>query len=158
MTALLLAAVLLTAGPSRADLEFIDAVEQFVRTSRPRAEPPEPYRSMLGRLGDRCWRCRERATLDLRAASVGDPRWLLWARHDSDPEVRLRANNLLRDLTRCGPCRGSGLCREFVQRPDRPDDPNCFNCGSWGWNHGEDPQTCRACDGHGAAWTKGAFE
>ena len=158
MTALLLAAVLLTAGPSRADLEFIDAVEQFVRTSHPRAEPPEPYRSLLGDLGAPCYKCRAAAAGRLRANGDEVVRWLMWGRHSVDPEIRLRANNLLRDLTRCGPCRGTGLCREFVPHPDRPDDPNCFNCGSWGWNHGEDPHLCGACGGHGAGWTKSAFE
>jgi len=158
MTAVLLTAFLLTARPARADLEFIDAVEYFVRTSRPRAEPPEPYRSLLIDLGDGCFRCRDRAATALRGASGNDLRWLMWGRHDRDPEIRWRCNNLLRDLTRCGPCRGSGLCREFAERPDRPDDPNCFNCGAWGWNHGEEPAVCRACGGHGAAWPKGAFE
>jgi len=158
MTALLLTAALLTAGPCRADLEFTDAVEQFVRTERPRAEPPEPFRSYLVQLGDQCYRCRDRAAAELRAASAADPRWLMWGRHDRDPEIRLRCNNLLRELTRCGLCRGSGCCRSFVERPDRPDDPQCWNCGAWGWNHGEEPAVCRSCDGAGAAWRKGAFD
>jgi len=146
-----------TQAARRADLEFTDAVESFVRAARPRAEPPEPYRSLLRDLGGPCYRCRDRATARLRESSAGDTRWLLWGRHDRDPEIRLRCNNLLRDLTRCDQCGGSGYCREF-----RTGDPNqngpCQNCGHWGWEHPECRAECWACGGFGSGWRKGAFE
>jgi hypothetical protein len=155
MRGVLLAAVLLSAPPSRADLEFTNAVEDFVRTVLPTTCPPEPAYWQIKRLGSDCWRCRELAGRRLLEESRTDPRWLMWGRHDTDPEVRLRCNNLLRELARCGPCRGTGVCREFHQDPLQPDDPNCANCGAWGWNHGDRPAVCRPCGGIGSAWAKG---
>jgi len=150
------------AGPAaeRRDLEFQDAVEQFVRVARPGARPPEPFRSLLVRLGDPCFRCRDRAGAELLAASRSDLRWLMWGRHDRDPEIRLRCTNLLRDLTRCGKCDGSGTCRHFVgANPEQqPDYGACQNCGQWPWTHDPIGGECFACSGRGSGWSKGAFE
>jgi len=181
-----------TQAARRADLEFTDAVENFVRAAEPTAVPPEPFRSLIAGLGAECYTCRELAGRRLagkisasggvgvtaaRRDSFGarrDPdaeiprksavqlpgpaiRWLLWARHDRDPEIRLRCNNLLRDLTRCEQCGGTGFCREF-----RTGDPNqngpCQNCGHWGWEHPECRAECWACGGDGSGWRKGAFD
>jgi len=142
------------------DLEFQDAVEQFVRISRPGHRPPEPYRSLLDDLGAPCFKCRDRATGQLLVASAVDLRWLMWGRHDRDPEIRLRCNNLLRDLTRCERCGGRGVCRTFWPDPSRnsPDYDPCLNCGLWPWQHETEPGQCWSCEGRGAAWAKGAFE
>lgn len=153
-----LAATIIAAPPSRADLEFINATEDFVRTVLPTTCPPEPAYWQIKRLGSDCWRCREIAGRKLLEDSKADPRWLLWGRHDPDPEIRLRCNNLLKKLTRCELCRGLGFCPEFVPNPNRPDENVCGNCGAWGWNHGDGLQPCRACDGVGSGWRKGAFE
>jgi len=152
-----------SAASQRRDLEFQDAVEQFVRLSRPGHVPPVPYRAHLAQLGDPCYRCRDRAAAMLAELCRDDNlRWLMWGRHSVDPEVRLRCNNLLRDLTRCGMCGGSGLCREF-RGPDPganwPDGGGaCTNCGLWPWGHQESPGECWACSGRGCGWAKGAFE
>jgi hypothetical protein len=161
MTPVLISAAILAALPPaarRADLELTDAVEHFVRSAIPTARPPQPWRTAIGALGAECWSCRERATRKLRNASTpADMRWLLWGRHDRDPEVRLRCNNLLRDLTRCPDCWGGGVCRVF--RSGQPDgDGPCTNCGQWPWDHFDSPRECLACNGLGYAWVKSAFE
>ncbi len=159
--AVFLAAVLLAPGapgPSRADLELVNAVEDFVRAAVPTAQPPEPYQHLIVGLGADRFTCRERAGGQLRLAGDTEAiRWLLWGRHDLDPEIRLRSNNLLRDLTRCDMCRGSGLCRVF-RGFEGADNGLCQNCGLWGWNHGDQPGPCRPCGGIGSAWPKGPFE
>jgi hypothetical protein len=142
----------------RADLEFTDAVEYFVRDAVRSARPPEPFLSLLGLLGAPCYRCRDLAGQQLRSVSAGDCRWLLWGRHSRDPEVRVRCNNMLRELTRCGECGGGGVCR--LHRPAAGGDPDgpCLNCGQWAWSHFENPHDCGACGGAGFGWAKGAFD
>jgi len=148
------------AAARRGDLEFQDAVEQFVRVARPNAAPPDPFRAVLGDLGGPCYRCRDRAGAVLADVCRDDVRWLMWGRHDRDPEIRLRCNNLLRDLTRCERCGGAGICRTFWPDPSRnsPDYDPCLNCGLWPWQHESSPGECWSCDGRGAAWAKGAFD
>jgi len=159
-TALLTA--LLTAGPDptpaarRVDLEFTDAVEYFVRASNRTAAPPEPFLSLLKLLGVPCYRCRERAGRGLLEGSRSDLRWLLWGRHDRDPEIRLRCNRILRDLTRCPECLGDGWCRLFRTEQPEQDGP-CSNCGQWAWSHFDSPRECLACDGYGYGWVKDPF-
>jgi len=181
-----------TQAERRIDLEFTDAVESFVRTSRPAARPPEPYRSLIAGLGAECYICREiagrRLLRHITASGVGVKvahwdsfgarvstvsveipqksavrfpgpaiRWLMWGRHDRDPEIRLRANNLLRDLTRCDQCGGTGVC--LIYHSDEPGrDGPCRNCGHWGWEHPECRAQCFACSGFGSGWNKGAFD
>jgi hypothetical protein len=160
MHALLLTAALLTGQPTRADLVMAAAVEDFVRTADPDRGSPEPYRSLIAGLGADCWSCRERASRKLRTAAVpidgvNGLHWLFWGRRDPDPEIRLRCNNLLRDLNPCPPCFGTGWCRTF---DENEPNGNCANCGAWGWNHGDPPEQCGRCGGVGSAWPKGAFE
>jgi hypothetical protein len=157
LTALLIGPPDPTPAFRRPDLEFTNAVEHFVRSADRRAVPPEPFVSLLRLLGAPCHRCRELASRDLREHSRDDPRWLFWGRHDRDPEIRLRCNRILRDLTRCPECWGGGWCRVF--RTEQPDgDGPCANCGQWAWSHFDSPRECWACGGYGFAWIKGAFE
>jgi hypothetical protein len=160
LSLVLAAAVILAAPPPatvRRDLEFTDAVEYFVRDSDRTARPPEAFLSLLGLLGAPCYRCRDLAGRQLSEASRGDCRWLLWGRHSRDPEVRVRCNRILRELTRCADCWGGGICRVF--RTDQPDgDGPCANCGQWAWSHFDMPRECGACGGAGFAWVKGAFD
>jgi hypothetical protein len=172
----LLAVVLLNAGPPdddeqlpparpppgsqvarRADLVMQAAVEDFVRTAVPKSRPPQPFRSMIDQVGGDCYGCRNRAAKRLRAASAADPRWLFWGRHHRDPEIRLRCNNMLRAMTRCQYCDGTGLCRQY--RPDPPEGQGpCQTCGRFAWGHPEYAAECWPCGGLGFGWVKGAFE
>jgi hypothetical protein len=142
----------------RADLMCAAAVEDFVRAACPAAGPPQVYHKLIDNLGAECFTCREIAGRRLReACSGGDLRWLFWGRRSADAEIRLRSNNLLRDLTRCPDCGGGGICRMF--RNDRGHaEGECTNCGQWAWSHGDYPRECRACGGDGFAWNKGALE
>jgi hypothetical protein len=161
-----------TAVERRADLVMQAAVEDSVQRhldatpSAGRGHPPEPWRSMISHLGANCYGCRERASKRLAAAvdyngqraTDNGRRWLFWGRHHPDPEIRLRCNNILRNLTRCRDCDGTGLC--VIYRPDPLVDPNgpCTVCKRWPWGHPESPGPCLSCGGKGFAWTKGAFE
>jgi hypothetical protein len=143
---------------SRGDLEFTDAVEEFVRESDRNARPPEPFLSLLGMLGAPCYRCRNLAARRLRDTTTDESiRWLFWGRRSADPEIRLRSNNLLRDLTRCPICGGRGVCLLYRPAADNPDGP-CENCGQWSWRHFDEPHACGACGGFGSAWVKGTFD
>ena len=86
---------------ARNDLEFVRSVEEFVIAARPGRRPPEPYRGLIERLGNSCWREREHASRQLETASAVDQRWLFWGRLHPDPEVRLRSNTILRRLNPC---------------------------------------------------------
>jgi hypothetical protein len=141
----------------RADLFFTAAVEDLVRAAEPAARPPEPYRSLIAGLGADCWTCRDLAGRHLERAVGTDPRWLLWGRRDPDPEIRLRCNNILRALTRCDRCGGTGFCRLF-QTDDPEQNGPCRNCGHWAWEHPEIKAECWGCTGDGSGWNRGAFE
>ncbi len=115
----------------RDDLVLARAVEEFVIDARPDRGPPEPYRGLIDRLGAPVWRDREEASEAMRAASVGDPRWLFWGRRHSDPEVRLRSNAILRRLYPCQACKGYGRSRNW-------DSWACWDCQgtatAWPWS------------------------
>jgi hypothetical protein len=119
---------------ARGDLEFIRGVEEFVIAARPGQRPPEPYRGLIERLGDPSWREREAASQRLEAASAMDQRWLFWGRIHPDPEVRVRANAILRRLNPCTTCKGSG---------------NSKNSDLW---------PCWDCQGVGKYWARSAWE
>jgi hypothetical protein len=148
-----------TATEAHRDVMLMAAVEETVERWCPGHRPPEPYRTLIEHLGAECYKCRELASRRLRNASTdGSVRWLFWARRHRDPEVRVRANNILRELTRCGECGGGGICR--MHKPVAGGDPDgpCVNCGRWAWSHFDNPGECRACGGEGFGWTKGAFD
>lgn len=117
------------AAPTLADLEFMMAVEESVM-AEPGTSAPEPYRGLIERLGSDHYRCREIASRGLEAASRFNPQWLFWGRRHRDLEVRLRANTILRRLSPCGSCSGTGASRHYREDP-------CWDCrglGSvWGW-------------------------
>jgi hypothetical protein len=146
----------------RADLVMMAAVEEFA-ARQPGARPPEPFRSLIAALGQDCYKCRERASRRLAAASATDLRWLFWGRRSRDAEIRFRCNLILKELTRCGYCGGMGLCREYRPAPGAGNGPDggdgpCRVCRKWAWNHPESPGLCEPCGGYGAAWIKDPFE
>ena len=116
---------------ARGDLEFVRGVEEFVIAAEPGRRPPEPYRGLIERLGDSCWREREAASRGLQAASAVDQRWLFWGRCHPDPEVRLRANAILRRLNPCSTCKGTGNSKNWDLWP-------CWDCQgtatAWPWS------------------------
>ncbi len=116
---------------ARGDLEFVRSVEEFVIAVRPGPGPPEPYRGLIERLGDSCWRERENASRQLETASAVDQRWLFWGRLHADPEVRLRSNAILRRLNPCTTCKGSGNSKNWELWP-------CWDCQgtatAWPWS------------------------
>jgi hypothetical protein len=147
-----------TVAAVRTDLVCAAAVEDFVRSTVPTARAPEPFRTLIFHLGAECYTCRELAGRKLRAAAAADRRWLFWGRSEPDPEIRLRCNNLLRDLSRCPECGGSGICRLHRTAPGADPEGACLNCGQWAWSHFEQRRDCGACGGEGFAWIKGAFD
>jgi hypothetical protein len=136
MIAILAAALAAQFSPSanaaaRGDLEFIRGVEEFVLSAEPDRGLPEPYRGLIERLGDPSWCERNAATRRLQAASAVDQRWLFWGRRHRDPEVRLRANAILRRLNPCSTCKGSGNSKNWELWP-------CWDCEgtttAWPWS------------------------
>lgn len=130
-TNLFLAAVLVVQfpGPTRADLEFICAVEDFARST-----PPAAWAARIAALGAHRYHERETASGSLEAAVRSDPgsvRWLLVGRRHRDPEVGIRCNAILRRLYPCGACMGSRHSRNWVDWP-------CDDCGGTGteWPYG----------------------
>ncbi len=109
--------------PFLADLEFAMAVEESVM-GEPGARPPEPYKGLIERLGSDCFQCREITSQKLLRASRFDQRWLFWGRKHRDPEVRLRANAILRRINPCSSCGGSGESRHYTGYP-------CWDCQGW---------------------------
>jgi hypothetical protein len=154
---LILLLALLSQPPSRDDMAMQNAVESFVITASKRsASPPEPFRTLIEQMGDPCYKCREKATRDLEAASKGDLRWLFWARRHRDPEIKLRANNLLRKLASCPACDGRKL-HWFVSSSE--STYSCALCGGSSWtDHLGCDNCCQQCMGFGTSWLKDAFE
>lgn len=132
------------------------AVEDFVQ-SVPGSAPGPPARFPLRQLGAACYGCRENASRRLERLCRDDPRPLFWGRRSADPEVRVRANNVLRRLSVCDMCGGDGLCRIYRGQQDQPGF-DCPNCGLWSWSHTQGPGECRACTGAGSAWPLGAWD
>ena len=116
--------------PTLADPEFTMAVEESVMAEPGRA-PPEPYEGLIERLASGCFRCREIASGRLQSISRSDQRWLFWGRRHRDPEVRLRANSILRRINPCSSCGGSGGSRHYPGYP-------CWDCQGlrtiWPWS------------------------
>jgi hypothetical protein len=136
MTLLVATAMVLQIGPSnidaaRTDLAFTRSVEEFVIAAAPGHQPPEPFRSFLVQLGAPSWREREVASRELQGASAMDQRWLFWGRRNSDLEVRLRSNAVLRRLNPCTTCKGSGNSKNWELWP-------CWDCQgtatAWPWS------------------------
>jgi hypothetical protein len=150
----------LTAVDRRADLVMAAAVEAFV-AELPGARIPEPFPSAIEDLGADCYGCRERASKRLAAMVTAEggcaTRWLFWGRRHRDPEVRLRCNAILQNLTRCADCGGRGECRIYRPAGDEKEGP-CTICKRWPWGHPECPGPCLLCGGEGFAWIKGAFD
>ena len=126
MVSILAAALAVQFSPSaneaaRGDLEFVRGVEEFVIAAEPGRRPPEPYRGLIERMGSDKWREREDASKGLQAASAMDQRWLFWGRCHPDPEVRLRSNAILRRLSPCSTCKGSGNSKNWDLWP-------CWDC------------------------------
>lgn len=93
------------------DLAFVGAVEEFARPPI-----PGPYVALFARLSADRYLDREAATdvaFETLAASRGDVRWLLAARRDPDPEIRVRLVAIGRRLYRCGDCGGRGDSRNW---------------------------------------------
>lgn len=112
----------------RGDLTFAAAVESFVVAAKPGAKPPEPYLSMIERMGGGCWSCREGATRRLERtvkASMADQRWLFWGRRHLDLEVRLRSNSILFRLNPCSTCKGTRQSKNWDAWP-------CWDCNGSG--------------------------
>jgi hypothetical protein len=116
---------------ARGDLEFVRGVEEFVIAAGEDHRPPEPYRGLIERLGDRSWREREAASRGLQEASAADQRWLFWGHLHPDPEVRLRSNAILRRLNPCSACKGAGNSKNWELWP-------CWDCQgtatAWPWS------------------------
>jgi hypothetical protein len=77
------------------------AVEEWVagtRGARAWRALPAGDLAELDRLGAPCWRVREAATRALRGRGGGAIPALTWGRRHADPEVRARAEGLLREL------------------------------------------------------------
>lgn len=118
----------------RADLAAAWATEEFVLSARPHANPPEPFRGLMVRMGNPGWRTRDAASKEMASASRDDQRWLFWGRHHRDPEVRLRCNAIIRRLNPCPTCKGTGASKNWDAWP-------CWDCGG--------TRTC---------WTYAAFD
>lgn len=113
------------------DLSFGLAVEECVIAAAPRGTaPPEPYRSLIAKLGDSCYLCREIASRKLQAASRADQRWLFWGLRHRDPEIQVRCNAIIRRLTVCPSCNGTGLSNAYPEY-------QCWDCKGrrslWTW-------------------------
>jgi hypothetical protein len=116
--------------PTLADLEFTMAVEESVM-AEPGTAPPEPFTALIDRLGSDCFQCREIATRKLQSVSRFKQQWLFWGRRHRDPEVRLRANAIIRRINPCSSCGGSGESRHYPGYP-------CWDCQGfrtlWLWS------------------------
>lgn len=136
MHALILAVAITIQSPTRlVDLDFMSAVESWVA-----ATPPEPFLSLIEHLGSDCYTCREIASRKLQAACTGDgARWLFWGRRHRDLEVRVRANAILRRVSRCEICGGSGKSSNGHHSMRIGDD--------WIWT-----DACGDCMGTGTLW------
>lgn len=117
------------------DMVFVMATEDVVRSEHPGAIP-EPYKGLIAKTGDPCWRCRELATRRLLRASKQDWRWLFWGSKHEDGEIRLRCNRLLREMTLCPECEGTGS----------------VSIGHWDEVSGDWTHKCRVCKGRRSAW------
>jgi hypothetical protein len=114
------------ADRARIDLGFTGAVEDFVRTSRPWAKPPKAIADDIEALGHWKWFERDAASKRLEALPPGDQRWLFWGRRNRDPEIRLRANGIIRRLNLCTNCKGIGrFDEEWYTR-------ECWDCHGFG--------------------------
>lgn len=114
------------------DLSFGLAVEEYIISAAPRdTTPPEPYKSLIAKLGDPCYRCREIASRKLQRASKVDQRWLFWGLRDRDPEIQVRCNAIIRRLTVCPSCKGTGISTAYAEYP-------CWDCDGrrtlWAWS------------------------
>jgi hypothetical protein len=119
-------------APSVLDLNFMERVEAFVRSTEPSAQPPEPFRTDIARMGHRYWKCRLKAQQRLHAASLADQRWLFWARASRDREIGMRANAILRAINRCVRCNGEGKYTKKSEFGDWMVEVNCPDCFEWG--------------------------
>lgn len=119
------------------ELSFVEAVEDFVRLSRPAARPPEPSRGHMARMASPAWRERDRATREAEAYVAANPdslRWLFWGRRSRDQEVAVRCNGAIRRLHPCPACGGVGTSTNWPE-----------------W-------ACSDCAGSGTLWPLSAWD
>lgn len=160
MALVLITFLIFPLGPSRADLEFQHAAEEFVIASAPGHEIPQPYRTMVQNLGCEFWLNRENAARLLESRIRPHVRWLFWARKSRDLEIAMRANVVLKRIYRCPDCQGVGSCLVFRLRNSATQRDYCERCSASSWHHGNasEAAACLACGGTGSAWNKGIFE
>lgn len=116
--------------PRLDDLEFEGAVERSVMAEFG-THPPEPYRSAIEGMGAYHYLDREAASREMFArCQLGGRRWIWWAHASPDPEIRLRATTIVRRLSPCSSCRGTGASRHHRGRYCS----DCYGVGSvWWW-------------------------
>lgn len=97
------------------DWAFMRAQEETVMAWTPkgneafmRAMPFDVARHILG-MGNDKWRDRDYHKAALRAMGPRAAPWLYHALHLGDAEIRMRAENLLRELSQCPTCQGKGM-------------------------------------------------
>ena len=107
------------------DPAFVAAQEEFVVDATPLASPlrgltplfGEDVHGLVGMLGCVHHYCREVATRLIEAEGESFVRPLVWASRHRDPEVRHRAEGLLRRLIPgpppCQSCRGLGILNDW---------------------------------------------
>lgn len=144
----------------KCDLDFRFAVEEFVIAASATRRAPEPYGSLIAGCGLPCFTCRQIYARKLTKLSLySDDRWLFWATKHRDPEVRMRANAILRRIHICWRCLGSGVCLEYEgEGQSLYSRQYCRNCGFAEWRHKSESYSnycmCRTCDGFGTQWSK----
>ena len=139
--------------PTTQDMLFNRAVEQFCMSTG--VKPPAAIIKRLDQLGADRWKDRQAASQQFFDAGAAESRWLYWGLERREPEVRLRANQVLRRLSVCHQCQGGGLCR-FVPQQHDPDASRA--CGQSSWQHGPTDWRpglpCGPCGGEGRFWTR----
>ena len=131
-------AVLICSMPAPvADWAFVEAQESFVVESVGMESAvrslPQQSRTLLAGLGADDWRHREWAARELQRSR--DVRACLLGQRLGDPEIRLRCRNVLRRLSGCPQCNGTGGRQE-----------------TWGL------ATCGYCRGVGHFWPSDDWE